>query len=118
MEVSLLDRISDVNAKLRALLFRAREALAGRFNFGVEEVRAIVEPVEQMAPIVDQAEQLRTLQPDLDGELKAYGANLGELQTTLDQVRFMLIARRANLASARGHMEAVVQWAAALRQTR
>jgi hypothetical protein len=90
MEDSILNRIRNANMRLRELLGRTRDALAGRRNFTVEDVRAIAEPVAQMEPIVAEAKRLRTLQPELDGELEAM----------------------------RGHLETVGLWTAALSQTR
>jgi len=115
---STAERVRGANAAVRALLGRAREALAGRCDFSIQEVRAIAEPVAQMAPIIEQRQHLRTIEPDLDGQLEAYAATLGELQTTLEQVRFMLLARRAQMAATRAHLQTFGLWAAALRQTR
>lgn len=100
------------------MISRMREALAGRQNFQPEDVRELSEPVAEMEPILAEAKRLRTLQPDLDGELEAYTGNLGEAQKALEQLRFMLLARRANLDAMRSHIETVGYWAAAYRQTR
>jgi len=118
MEGATLSGIQAVNAKLSALISRTREALAGRRNFTVEDVREIAQPVSEMDPIVARANELRTLRPEVKGELEKYAGNLGELQTVLDQMRFMLIARGAHMESMRSHIETVGLWAAALRQTR
>jgi hypothetical protein len=118
MEASILDRIRSVNQRLRELLSRTRDALAGQRTFTVEDVRAIAEPVTQMEPIVAEAKRLRALRPELDGELEAYAGNLGELQVALQHTRVMLIARLANMEALRGHLETVGLWTAALRQTR
>jgi hypothetical protein len=118
MEDSILDRVRGVNMRLRELLGRTRDALAGRRNFTVEDVRAIAEPVAQMEPIVAEAKRLRTMRPELDGELEAYAGSLGELQVALQQTRVMLIARLANMEALRGHLETVGLWTAALNQTR
>ncbi len=117
MEDSILNRIRNANMRLRELLGHTRDALAGRRNFTVEDVRTIAEPVAQMEPIVAEAKRLRTMQPELDGELEAYAGNLGELQVALQHTRVMLIARLANMEALRGHLETVGLWAAALRQT-
>ena len=117
MDNAILDRTRAANAKLHALIGRTRAALAGRSNFTVEDVRAIAEPVAQMAPIVAEAKHLRTLRPDLDGELQAYAGNLGELQTALEQMRFMLLSRLASMEALRGHVESVGLWASRVRQT-
>jgi hypothetical protein len=117
MDDSILARVRLANSTLGTLLRRTRDALAGRHNFGVEDVRAIAEPVSQMSPLIEDAKNLRTLQPELDGELEAYAGNLGEMQLALEQMRFVLIARLAQMDAMRGHMETVGLWTAALRQT-
>jgi hypothetical protein len=117
MDDFILDRTRTANAKLHALIDRTRAALAGRNNFTAEDVRAIAEPVAQMTPIVAESKHLRTLQPELEGELESYAGNLDELQTALEQMRFMLLSRLANVQALRGHLESVGLWATRLRQT-
>ena len=117
MKPSLLDSVRGANLKLSTMLLRVRDALAGRHNIGVEDIHAIAEPVSQMAPLVAQAKKMRTVQPELDSELEVYAENLGEMEKVLEQMRFMLIARRANLEAMRGHVETVELWATAWRQT-
>ena len=71
-----------------------------------------------MAPIVAEAVELRRVRPDLAGQLDLYKSNLGDLQTKLEQIRIMLLARQASLEAGRSQMCAVSQWMAAFRQTR
>jgi hypothetical protein len=118
MENPIRDRVRNLNSELRALLSRARDALVGRQDFAGDEIKAISESVGQMAPIVANAVDLRATNLELDAELNLYAKNLEELQNTLEKVRFMLIARHAHLEAARGHLETVHRWAAALDQTR
>jgi hypothetical protein len=117
MDSSILRHVRGANSRLRALVRVTRDSLAGRRNFGVEDVRAIAEPVSQMAPLIEEAQSLRTLEPELDGELEAYAGNLGEMQEALEQMRFMLLARRAQMDAMRGHLATVRLWADTLRQT-
>lgn len=107
-----------VNARLAELLEGARRALRGECNFGVEEVRRIQQPVEEMAAIVARSAELRRMQPELAGELDLYKAQLGEMQTTLAQIRMMLLARQGSLEAGRAQLSAVSQWISAFRQTR
>jgi len=107
-----------VNAHLTELLEAARRALRGEGNFGAEEVRELQQPVEEMAPIVAECAELRRLRPELTKQLDLYKANLGDLQTTLEQVRIMLVARQASLEAGRAQLCAVSQWMTAFRQTR
>ncbi len=117
MEDATLHRVRGANAKLRALLGRIGDALAGRRNFGVEDVRAIAEPVSEMAPVVCEAERLRVDVPGLQGEFETYAKNLGEMHAALDRVRCVLLARCAQTEAQRGHLETVSLWAATWRQT-
>lgn len=118
MEDSIRDQIREAEAKLGNLLSRAREALAGRQDFNVHDIRSISERLGQMAPIVAQAADLRAKDTQLDTDFKAYAETLKQLDVTLEQVRFMFLARQAQLAAARSHMETVNLWASAFKQTR
>ena len=107
-----------VNASLSGLLAEAHRALRGECDFGVEDVRKIRGPVEEMEPIMAQSANLRRLQPELAGQLDLYKSQLGDLQTTLGQIRVMLLARQASLEAGRAQLSAVSQWMGAFRQTR
>jgi hypothetical protein len=107
-----------VNGSLSGMLAEARRALRGECDFGVEEVRKIRGPVEEMAPIMAQSAAMRRLQPELAGQLDLYKSQLGELQTTLGQIRVMLLARQASLEAGRAQISAVSRWMGAFRQTR
>jgi hypothetical protein len=118
MESALLDRARRANAELRRQLQRIAEMLAGRGGFGPPEIRAIARPVAEMAPLVAEARRLRTALPELRGELDRYAQNLAEMQTALDRVRLVLLARCAAVEAQRGHLETVTLWASAWQQTR
>jgi hypothetical protein len=64
-----------------------------------------------------RARELRSLNPDLSGELDLYTTHLRELQTVLEHVRVMLLATRSRLETGRTHVDAVTRWAAAVRLT-
>jgi hypothetical protein len=81
-------------------------------------VRAIAEPVRQMAPLVGRAERLRAESPAWREELDLYASNLAQMHQALDRVRCVLLARRAQLAARRGHLETVRRWAGTWQQTR
>jgi hypothetical protein len=107
-----------VNASLATLVEDARRALRGESNFGVEEVRKLRQPIEEMAPVMAESAELRRLQPELIGEFDLYKSQLGDLQTTLAQIRMMLLARQASLEAGRAQLSAVSHWITAFRQTR
>lgn len=118
MPSGLREKISGVNARIASLLDETRQSLRGERNFGVEQVRAISAPVSEMALIMSRAKELRTLDPEIEGELNLYKSQIGELHSTLEQVRMMLLARRAQMESNRAQVEAVSQWATTLSRTR
>ena len=107
-----------VNASLAGYLAGARSALRGECNFNVEDVRKIRRPVDEMGPVLPHSTELLRMQPELAGQLDLYKSQLGELQTTLGQIRVMLLARQASLEAGRAQLSAVSQWMGAFRQTR
>jgi hypothetical protein len=107
-----------VNVSLAGYLADAWRAVRGECDFGVEEVRSIRGPVEEMAPVMAHSAELLRLRPELAGQLDLYKSQLGELQTTLGHIRMMLLARQASLEAGRAQLSAVSQWMGALRQTR
>jgi hypothetical protein len=117
MSSLLRQKIATVNAGIGVLLADTRRALTGEREFGVEQVRALSEPIREMAPAMQRATELRALQPEIAGELDLYKQQLGELHTALEQVRMMLQAKRTQMEAGRVQLEAVSQWAAVLRQT-
>jgi hypothetical protein len=117
MNTTLLEKVRGSNSKLRGMLRRVSEALAGRANFGVEEVREIAEPVANMAPVVAQAAEHRAANPEIRNELDHYAQNLVELNAALERVRCVMLARCASMEAQRGHLATVGLWASAWQQT-
>jgi len=118
MGEGLRQTIERVNARLAVLIESARRALRGECEFNAENVRQLRGPVEEMAPIVAQCPNLRRDQPEIVGQLDLYKTHLGDLQTALNQLRVMLLARQASLRSDQTHLNAVSNWASAFHQTR
>jgi hypothetical protein len=113
----LRHKIETTNARIGVLLADARRALIGERDFGVEQVRALSQPIQEMAVVMARATELCVSEPEISGALDQYKSQLTELQTTLDQVHVMLLAKRAQMDAGRGQLEAVSQWATRLRQT-
>jgi hypothetical protein len=107
-----------VNTSLAGLLSEARRAVRGERDFGAEDIRKIRQPVEEMAPIMAESAELLQMQPELAGQIDLYKTQLGDLQSTLGQIRVMLLARQASLEAGRAQLSAVSQWMGAFRQTR
>ncbi len=107
-----------VNASLAGYLADARSALRGECDFDAKDVRKIRRPVDEMEPVLAHSTELLRMQPELAGQLDLYKSQLGDLQTTLGQIRVMLLARQASLEAGRAQLSAVSQWMGAFRQTR
>jgi len=118
MADSVVEHVRAASAKLRSFVAQTQNALAGRGSFNASDVRAIAEPVGSVQPIIEEAESLCVLYPDLPGELETYKGNLEEIQIALEQMRMMLVARRAHIEAARGHLATLGMWNNALRLTR
>ena len=59
MKETILTSVRDANKRLRALLNSAEDAIAGRRNFTVEDLRSAQEPVSKMKPLIDEAKRIR-----------------------------------------------------------
>jgi uncharacterized coiled-coil DUF342 family protein len=117
MSTPLRQKIQAVQARVEEQHADARRALHGEREFGVEQIRALSESLKEMAPVMERAAELRALEPEIAGQLEAYKAQLRQLQTTLDQLHLMLLTKRAQMLRRGGQLEAVANWAGALRQT-
>jgi hypothetical protein len=118
MDEAMRQTVIRVNASLAGLLAEARRAVRGECDFSIVDVRKIHGPVEEMAPIMAGSAELLRMQPELAGEFDLYKSQLGDLQTTLGQIRVLLLARQASLEAGRAQLSAVSQWMGAFRQTR
>jgi hypothetical protein len=117
MGTSVGRKIDIIRARVQALHAESRLALSGEREFGVEQVRALSSSLLEMAPLVARSAELRIAEPDTAVQLDRYKSELRELQTTLDQIRLMLLTKCAQMQTRGGQLEAVSKWAGALRQT-
>ena len=117
MSGQLAEQIARVNKRMIELLEEARKALRGEGDFGVEEIRKLREPLNEMDP-VGQAGELQRTSPEISPELELYKSHLAELLTILDQLRVMLLAKQANLLAGRVQLDAATHWLAAFQATR
>jgi hypothetical protein len=118
MNDAVCQTVERINARLEALLGDARRALCGESRFDARDVRCLREPIEEMIPIVAQAPDLRRLHPEIAPQLELYKSRLGELQTTLQQVRLMLLTRQAGVHTRQTQISAVSHWVSAFHKTR
>lgn len=86
MSGQLAEQIARVNKRMIELLEEAHKDLRGEGNFGVEEIRKLREPLNEMDPVMRQAGELQRTSPDISPELELYKSHLAELSTILDQL--------------------------------
>ena len=115
---SLQSKIGRVNETLLPLIADSRLALRGERGFGVEMVRGLAAIIGEMDPIMSNARELRASHPEIARDLDTYVEQATGLKTLLEQLRVMLLARRAELENDRAHMQAVARWASAFQSTR
>ena len=109
--------VQRANARIAVLLASTRRALTGERGFGVAQVEDLSEPIQEMAPLMARAGEVRATDPWVARDLDLYKSQLSELQTALEQVRVMLLAQRAQMDAGRAQLDAMSRWATALRQT-
>jgi hypothetical protein len=114
----LSEQIASVNARMMELLQDARKALRGESNFGVEEIRQIRKPLDEMDPVMRRSEELRKSFPDISPQLDLYKSHLAELLSILDHLHVMLLAKQANVLAGRAQLDAASHWLAAFQVTR
>ncbi len=56
--------------------------------------------------------------PEICPQLELYRSLLAQLQTTLDQLRVMFLARQAGVLAGRRQLDAATHWLAAFQATR
>jgi hypothetical protein len=117
MDTPVGRKIDFIRARVQALHAESRLALSGEREFGVAQVRALSNAILEMAPLIARAAELRIVEPESAAQLDRYKSELRELQTTLDQIRLMLLTKCAQMQTRGGQLEAVSKWAGALRQT-
>jgi len=112
------EAVERVNGRMHELVERARASLRGERDFGVADVRDMQEPIQEMEAIVRNVNTIRESEPALSEQLDEYRSHIHALQTTLDQIRIMLLARHASLQATRAQLASMNLWFTAYRQTR
>lgn len=118
MAGAVREKIVAANARIAFLLDESRRALRGERIFGPEQVRAISQPITEMAPLMSRARDLTAVDPQIEEEIATYRRQLAELHTALQNVLMMLTARRGQVEETRKQLDAVSRWAAATRLIR
>ncbi len=117
MKTSQQERLQAANRELRSFLDRVGALVHGTGNVGADDLQTLSRLLETMSPEVGAASHDKTLDAALKVVIAEYKNNLVELQAGLEQVRCVMLTRRAQLDAAKKHMDAFQGWASAYRQT-
>jgi len=111
------DLFASANQELRAFLSRAENVVQGTGDIGAEDLRALGQLLDRMAP--EMAEDPRKVPGDaiVQEEVQRYVSNLRSVQVSLEQIRCVMLARLAALDATRRHVEGFHDWANAYQQT-
>ena len=111
------DLFASANLELYAFLSRVDGLVQGTSDLDAKDVRAIGRLLETMSPEIANAPRNVSDDACAQEQVQQYISNLRSLQVSLEQVRCVMLARRAKLDAARQHIEGVQGWANAYRQT-
>lgn len=97
---------------------QTRGVLGGENTCGVEEIRRLRDPLNEVDQVVRHSSELRIMMPERNGQWDEYKSQFPELQTILAKIHVVLPSRPATLAAGRTQLESVARWASAFQATR
>ena len=106
-------RFRSANRELDDFLERARALLHGTGDLNAADLQALSKLLQTLAPEIGEA----SLDATLSEIISEYKTNLQNVQAALEQVRGLMLVRRAQLDAAKRHMDAFQGWVSAYRQT-
>jgi len=110
-------RLAAVNREVAALLRRVDGLVHGTGDVGAAELRRVRRLLEVMGPDVHDALAGGSVDAVLRHQIEAYAENLKALEASLNQVRCVMLARRARMDAARRHVNGLRGWVDAYRHT-
>ena len=106
-----------VNQELAAFLARVDALVDGTGDLRAEEWRAMRRVLESIHPALLDAARHASVDSLLRAQLDAYARNLRVLEASLNQVRCVMLARRARVDAAQRHVTGLRGWVNAYRRT-
>jgi len=117
MEHPKYKRFSAANEELRGFLRRADGLANGTASISEGDLKSLSQRIANLAPEVGEASRGETLDEILQNEIAEYVKNLRALQTSLEKVRCIMLARKVQIESAKRHLDGVQNWVKAYNQT-
>jgi hypothetical protein len=117
MEINKHERFLCANEELRDFLQRAEGLAKGTGSISERDLQALSQRLSTLAPEIGDASRSETLDADLRNEVAEYVRNLRALQTALEKVRCIMVARKLQIESQKRHLDGLQEWINAYNQT-
>lgn len=111
------ERFLSTNQELRDFLRRVENLAEGTGTITDGDLKALSQRLSTLAPEVGDASRSETLDADLRNEIAEYVKNLRAIQTALETVRCIMLARKLQLDGAKRHLYGLQGWVNAYSQT-
>jgi hypothetical protein len=110
-------RLLSANRELRSFLARVDGMVHGTADIGAGDLRELGRLLRSMAPEISEGSSHVSVDAALRALIQEYTGNLRALQSSLDQVRCVMLARRVQMEAAGQRLQGLQSWTSAYRQT-
>jgi hypothetical protein len=117
MESNKHERFLCANQELRGFLQRVEGLASGTCSISDRDLQALSQRLSTLAPEIGDASRSETLDAGLRNEVAEYVKNLRSLQTALEKVRCILLARKMQIETQKRHLDGLQGWVNAYNQT-
>ena len=111
------ERFAAANQMLGEFLRKVDGLAKGTDSITEQDMQSLSQRLNNMAPEVADTMNAQTPANGQQDELLEYIRNLSSLQTALETVRCVMLARKTELDGARRHLQALQGWVNAYNQT-
>jgi predicted nucleic acid-binding Zn-ribbon protein len=105
------------NEELRQFLRKVDGLANGTASVSERDLRLLSERLSNLGPEIGDASRGEMLDASLQNEIAEYVRNLRALQSALERVRCIMLARKAQIEGAKRHLTGVQDWVNAYQQT-
>ena len=111
------ERFAAANQELSQFLRRVDGLVIGTESITERDLQSLSQRLSTLAPEVGKSSRQEMLDQPLQDEIAAYVKKLRDLQTALEKVRCVMLARKVELDSAKRHLHGLQGWVNAYSQT-
>jgi hypothetical protein len=117
MESNKHERFLSANKELRDFLERVEGLASGACSISDRDLQGLSQRLLTLAPEIGDASRGETLDANLRNEVAEYVKNLRALQTALEKVRCVMLARKMQIETQKRHLDGLQGWVNAYNQT-